>query len=61
VRAAAAEEVDIEPGALEAAGGALRLGCANGVLCIQVVQPSGRVPMAAEAYLRGHPVPSLAG
>jgi len=61
VRSAAAEEDGgPAPGALEAAGGALRLGCAEGVLRIRIVQPAGRRPMAADAYLRGHPVPQLA-
>ncbi len=61
VHAAAAEHGDLEPGALDTAGGALRLGCAEGVLRIEVVQPAGRRPMSADAYLRGHPVPPLAG
>jgi methionyl-tRNA formyltransferase len=60
VRSATAKDGDLEPGALETADGALRLGCAEGVLRIQVVQPAGRRPMSAEAYLRGHPVPPLA-
>jgi methionyl-tRNA formyltransferase len=61
VRAAVSEEGELAPGAVEASRGALRLGCAEGVLRIEVVQPSGRRPMPADAYLRGHPVPELAG
>ena len=60
VRSAVAFEDGVEPGRL-AGDGALRLGCAAGVLRIDVVQPAGRRPMAAEDYLRGHPIPSLAG
>jgi methionyl-tRNA formyltransferase len=61
VREAAAEAGTLDPGALVAAGGTLRLGCAEGVLRLDQVQPAGGRPMAAEAYLRGHPAPRLAG
>jgi methionyl-tRNA formyltransferase len=61
VRAAAAEAGgDLEPGRLAASEGALRLGCAEGSLRLEMVQPEGRRPMAADAYLRGHALPSLA-
>jgi methionyl-tRNA formyltransferase len=60
IRAAVAEDGEHEPGSL-AADGALRLGCAHGVLRLAVVQPPGKGPMEADAYLRGHPVPRLAG
>jgi methionyl-tRNA formyltransferase len=60
IRTAVAEDGEHEPGSL-AADGALRLGCAEGLLRLLVVQPPGKGPMAAEAYLRGHPVPRLAG
>ena len=36
------------------------LGCADGELLLDVVQPPGGKPMAADAYLQGHPVPTLA-
>jgi methionyl-tRNA formyltransferase len=51
---------DLEEGRLEASGGALRLGCVQGVLRLDVVQPQGGRPMHADAYLRGHALPSLA-
>lgn len=60
VRAARAEEGELEAGALEAADGELRLGCRTGVLRLLVVQPPGSRPMAAEDYLRGHDVPARA-
>jgi methionyl-tRNA formyltransferase len=55
---AVAEEDGLEPGELRAADGALRLGCADGVLRLTVVQPPGGRPMAAADYLRGHDVPA---
>jgi methionyl-tRNA formyltransferase len=57
VRAARAEDGAGEPGRLEARGGALWLGCADGVLRLDVVQPPAGRPMAADAYLRGHRPP----
>jgi methionyl-tRNA formyltransferase len=59
VRAAAAEEGALAPGELASAGG-LRLGCGEGVLRLSVVQPPGKRPMPADAYLRGHPAPRVA-
>jgi methionyl-tRNA formyltransferase len=50
----------LEPGRF-AGDGVLRLGCAEGTLSLEVVQPPGRRPMPADAYLRGHSLPSLAG
>jgi len=32
----------------------------QGQLRLDVLQPPGKRPMPADAYLRGHPVPSLA-
>jgi methionyl-tRNA formyltransferase len=60
VRKAHAEEGNLDPGRIEAERGVLRVGCAEGVLRICVVQPQGRRPMTADAYLRGHPAPQLA-
>jgi methionyl-tRNA formyltransferase len=60
VRAATAEDGDLEPGRLEADGGALRLGCRQGVLRLDVVQPAGKRPMGGDAYLRGHSLPRIA-
>ena len=59
VRRAAVEEGDLPAGQLAADDGALLLGCAEGVLRILVVQPPGKRPMSAEAYLRGHAPPRL--
>src|SRR5215208_3378400 len=55
VRAASAEPGGgLEPGQLAAAAGVLHLGCSSGALRLDVVQPAGRRPMAADAFLRGH-------
>jgi methionyl-tRNA formyltransferase len=56
VRAASVEDGALPPGKLTADGRALRLGCGEGVLRLDVVQPPGKRPMAADAYLRGHPL-----
>lgn len=50
---------EIGPGELRERDGALLLGCAEGALRIEVIQPAGGKPMAADAYLRGHALPSL--
>ncbi|HEU5252595.1 MAG TPA: methionyl-tRNA formyltransferase [Solirubrobacterales bacterium] len=47
----------IEAGELVGKDGALLLGCGEGALRLDVVQPAGGKPMAADAYLRGHPLP----
>jgi methionyl-tRNA formyltransferase len=61
VRAASAEAgSDLDPGRLAVSEGALRLGCGQGSLRLEIVQPEGKRPMAADAYLRGHVLPSLA-
>jgi methionyl-tRNA formyltransferase len=61
VRTARAEPgAEVEPGHL-AQNGALLLGCGEGTLRLEVVQPAGRRPMPADAYLRGHSLPSLRG
>jgi methionyl-tRNA formyltransferase len=57
VRAAVPESGDGEPGRLQAGEGELRLGCGEGVLRLDLVQPAGGRPMPADAYLRGHRVP----
>jgi methionyl-tRNA formyltransferase len=59
VRRARAVEVSLRPGEIRAEWGALLLGCGRGALRLEVVQPPGGRPMAADAYLRGHPVPVL--
>jgi methionyl-tRNA formyltransferase len=58
---AVAERAELEVGILSSDGGSLRLGCAAGTLRLEVVRPAGGRPMPAAAYLRGHPVPQLAG
>ena len=59
VRKARAVDVSVRQGEVRAEWGALLLGCCRGALRLEVVQPPGGKPMAADAYLRGHPVPSL--
>ncbi len=59
VRRARAVDVAVRTGEVRAEWGALLLGCARGALRLEVVQPPGGRPMAADAYLRGHPVPAL--
>jgi methionyl-tRNA formyltransferase len=59
VRRARAVEVSVKQGEMRAEWGALLLGCGRGALRLEVVQPPGGKPMAADAYLRGHPVPVL--
>jgi methionyl-tRNA formyltransferase len=61
VRSASAQDGGLPPGQLTADGRALRLGCGEGVLRLDVVQPVGKRPMPANAYLRGHPPPRVAG
>jgi methionyl-tRNA formyltransferase len=59
VRRARAVDVGVKPGEMKAEWGALLLGCGRGALRLEIVQPPGGKPMAADAYLRGHPVPVL--
>ena len=59
VRRARAVDVGVRTGEVRAEWGALLLGCARGALRLEVVQPPGGRPMAADAYLRGHSVPAL--
>jgi len=60
VRSASPEDGELEVGELRAESGELRLGCAEGVLRLLVVQPPGGRPMATEAFLRGHAPPAKA-
>ena len=60
IRAALAETGSLQAGQLAAAGGELRLGCSEGVLRLDLVQPPGKRPMPADAYLRGHSPPQVA-
>ncbi len=57
VRRADAVDEELAPGKLAEREGALLLGCGEGALRLEVVQPAGGKPMAAADYLRGHPLP----
>jgi methionyl-tRNA formyltransferase len=59
VRRAHAIEAHAPQGALEVRDGALVLGCEQGALQLEVVQPPGGKAMPADAYLRGHEPPQL--
>ena len=59
VRRARAVDVGVKTGEVKAEWGALLLGCGRGALRLDVVQPPGGKPMAADAYLRGHSLPKL--
>ena len=59
VRRARAVDVSVRQGEIRAEWGALLLGCCRGALRMEIVQPPGGKPMAADAYLRGHSVPAL--
>jgi methionyl-tRNA formyltransferase len=57
VRRARALEGGPPQGELRAEGGKLLLGCREGGLRLELVQPEGGRPMEADAYLRGHRLP----
>jgi methionyl-tRNA formyltransferase len=59
VREAHTVEADLPEGTLEARDSTLLLGCAEGALRLDLVQPPGGKPMPADAYLRGHEPPRL--
>jgi methionyl-tRNA formyltransferase len=59
VRRARAVDVGVRAGEIRSEWGALLLGCGQGALRLEVVQPQGGKPMPADAYLRGHPLPKL--
>ncbi len=59
VRRARPVDVGVRAGELRAEWGALLLGCGQGALRLEVVQPAGGRPMAADAFLRGHSLPKL--
>lgn len=59
VRRARAVDVGVSQGKVKSEWGALLVGCGRGALRLEVVQPEGGKPMEADAYLRGHPLPSL--
>jgi methionyl-tRNA formyltransferase len=57
VRQAKAVDAEVEPGRLTVQDGAFLLGCGEGALQLELVQPPGGKPMPADSYLRGHPLP----
>jgi methionyl-tRNA formyltransferase len=59
VRRAGAVDARVEQGAVKAESGAMLVGCGQGTLRLEEVQPPGGRPMAVDAYLRGHPLPAL--
>jgi methionyl-tRNA formyltransferase len=46
-------------GEVRAEGGEMLVGCGDGALGLEVVQPEGGRPMSAAEFLRGHPPPEL--
>jgi methionyl-tRNA formyltransferase len=52
-------DADFAAGELRAEWGALLLGCGSGALRLEVVQPEGGKPMAADSFLRGNELPKL--
>ncbi len=59
VRRARAIEAGPEPGELATEDGFV-LGTADGGLALEIVQPPGKKPMEADAFLRGHEIPKRA-
>jgi methionyl-tRNA formyltransferase len=57
VHEARAEDAQGEPGVvLEASAEGLRIGCGEGCLRLLTLQPPGKTPMSAGAFLNGHPL-----
>jgi methionyl-tRNA formyltransferase len=52
-----AQHAELAPGELRVADGRLLLGCSEGALALTEVQPSGKRPMPAADFLRGHTLP----
>ncbi|HET9152935.1 MAG TPA: methionyl-tRNA formyltransferase [Solirubrobacterales bacterium] len=52
-------ETDVGRGTLEVRDGTLLLGCGEGALRLDIIQPPGGKAMPADAYLRGHQPPQL--
>ena len=59
VRRARPVDVGVRAGEVRAEWGVLLLGCGQGTLRLEVVQPEGGKPMPVDAYLRGHSLPRL--
>ncbi|MSO40589.1 MAG: methionyl-tRNA formyltransferase [Solirubrobacterales bacterium] len=60
IRAASALAEGPEAGSFAESDGALLLGCGEGALSLELVQPPGGRPMQARDFLRGHALPSRA-
>jgi methionyl-tRNA formyltransferase len=60
VRSARAVDERLERGEIRSEGGRMLVGCAEGGLELLEVQPPGKRPMPAAAYLRGHVLPQRA-
>jgi methionyl-tRNA formyltransferase len=60
VRRASATDGALVAGTLEPDGDRLRLGCGEGALVLEQVQPASGRPMPIDAYLRGHGAPARA-
>jgi methionyl-tRNA formyltransferase len=59
VRRARPIDVPVAKGTIRAEAGSLLLGCGQGTLSLEVVQPAGGREMPADAFLRGHRLPEL--
>ena len=59
VRRARPVDVRVKRGEAKAEWGALLVGCGQGALRLEIVQPPGGRPMPADAFLRGHPLPKF--
>ncbi len=59
VRHASAVDLDLDPGEVRVEEEALLVGCGDGALRLETVQPPGGKPMPVDAYLRGHSPPKL--
>jgi methionyl-tRNA formyltransferase len=59
VRRARPIDAPVAKGTIRAEAGSLLLGCGQGALSLEVVQPAGGREMPADAFLRGHRLPEL--
>jgi methionyl-tRNA formyltransferase len=59
IRQARAVEAGVPQATMDVRDGTLLLGCGEGALQLDVVQPPGSKAMPADAYLRGHEPPRL--
>lgn len=57
VQSARTEALDLDAGAVEVRDGRLIVGCSEGALAIEELQPQGKRVMAAEEWVRGHEPP----